>query len=98
MDDVTLVHIIPRDRLILLEFDGGFLIPLLVVLNPGRGPLGPGVPVRGPNYLRRGKLNVDAPTRQLHQAGCEFGLKHSAEDRVSLFRDVAMQNLKHTVT
>lgn len=34
MNDVTLVHIIPRDRLILLELDGGLLILLLVVLDP----------------------------------------------------------------
>ena len=85
MNDVTLVHIIPRNRLILLELDGSFLIPLLVVLNPGRCPLGPVIPARGRNYLRGGNLNVDAPTRQLHQAGREFGLEHSAEDRVSLF-------------
>jgi len=93
MNNVTLVHIIPRDRLILLELDSCFLIPLFVVLNPRRCPLGPGMPARGRNYLRRGNLNVDAPTRQLHQAGHEFGLKGSAENRVSLFRDVAMQNL-----
>jgi len=47
MYDVTLVHVIPRDRLILLELDGGFLIPLLVVLDPGRFPLGPGTLARG---------------------------------------------------
>jgi len=36
MDDVTLVHIIPRDRLILLELDSGLLVPLLVVFDPER--------------------------------------------------------------
>ena len=97
MDDVTLVHVISLDRLVLLELDGGFLISLLVVLNPGRCHLGPGVLARGVNYLRSGNLNVDAPTCQLHQTGREFGLEHSAEDRVSLFRDVAMQNLKRIV-
>ena len=34
MDDMTLVHIVPRDRLIFLEPDSGLLIPLLIVLNP----------------------------------------------------------------
>ena len=36
MDDMTLVHIIPRDRLILLEPDGGLLVPLLVIFDPER--------------------------------------------------------------
>ena len=51
----------------------------------------------GCNHLRRGGLNVDAPSRQLHQARCELGLKHGAEDRVSFFRDVTMQDLKPVV-
>lgn len=36
MDDVALVHVIPRDRLILLELHSGLLVPLLVVLDPER--------------------------------------------------------------
>ena len=47
MDDVTLVHIIPRNRLILLEFDGSLLIPLLVVLDSERQLLDPGMSARG---------------------------------------------------
>jgi len=47
MDDVTLVHIIPRDRLVLLELDSSLLIPLLVVLNPKRQSLGPAVTANG---------------------------------------------------
>jgi hypothetical protein len=48
-------------------------------------------------YLRRGDLNTDASSCQLHQAGCELSLERGAEDRVSFFRDVTMQNLKHLV-
>jgi len=48
MDDVTLVHVIPRDRLILLEPDSGLLIPLLVVFNPERRQLGPGIRTKDP--------------------------------------------------
>lgn len=97
MNDVALVHIIPRDRLILLELDGSFLIPLLVVLDPKRRPLDQGMTTRGYNSLRRGNLNVDTSTRQLHQARCKLGLKRGAEDWVSLFRNIAMQNLKPVV-
>jgi len=55
------------------------------------------VSARGYNHLRRGDLNVDAPPRQLHQACCEFGLKRGTEDRISFFRDVAMQDLKSII-
>jgi hypothetical protein len=52
----------------------------------------------GHNHSRRGHLNVDGPPRQLYQARCELSLKRGAEDRISFFRDVAMQNLKPVVT
>ena len=97
VDDVTLIHIVPRDRLILLELNHSLLIFLLIVLNPERQRRGPVMSARGCNHLRRGNLNVDASPRQLHQACCEFGLKHSAEGGISFFRDVAMQNLKSVV-
>lgn len=48
MDDVTLVHVIPRDRLILLELDSGLLIPLLVVFDPERQYLDLGIRTKGP--------------------------------------------------
>jgi len=97
MNDVTLVHIVPRDCLVLLELYRGLLIPLLIVINPGIRFSDPGMPARGCNHLRRGNLNVDASPRQLHQACRELGLKHTAEGGVSFFRDVTMQNLKPVV-
>ena len=49
-------------------------------------------------HLRRGNLNIGASPCQLHQTGCQLSLEYSAEDRVSLFRNVAMQDLKDFVT
>ena len=59
MNDVTLVHIIPRDRLILLELHSSLLVLLLVVLDPERYHEFPEYG-RGRSYSRRGNLNVDA--------------------------------------
>lgn len=97
MNDVTLVNIISRDRFILLELYSCLLISFLIVLNSGVRILVCATSTRECMHLRRGNLNIDAPLCQFHKAGCEFSLEYSTEDRVSLFRDVAMQNLKHFV-
>lgn len=85
MNDMTLVRVISRDRLILLELDGCLLIPLFIVLDPEGQVSDQEVPTRERVHLQGGNLNVDASLRQLRQACCKLSLERCAKDGVSFF-------------
>ena len=63
MNGVTLIHIVSWNSLILLELDDCLLIFLLMVINSELRRLVYTIPTRELVHIRRGNLNIDAPSR-----------------------------------